>query len=263
MVPPAIQGGEAVGPTSRKKEDETLLEREMTAHEIEDSARVFGQAARRAREAGFDAVQLHACHGDTLSKFISPLLNRRSDEYGGSPENRAKYLIEVTHAIKDSAGEDYPVLVKMNISDFRPGGMTIDDSAAIAKVICANGVDSIEPSGGGPGSSYTARGPVDKKLWHEGYFVDYAARLKREVDAPIIAVGGFRSIEQAEKVIQQGKADLISMCRPFIREPDLIKRWMEGDTRPSECTSCDGCIARYRNLKPICCVQLEETHQEL
>lgn len=263
MVPPAMMGGEVVGPSPQKSEQESPDVRPMTVQEIEAAAMAMGEAGRRAREAGFDGVQLHVCHGDTLSKFISPMFNRRSDRYGGTPDNRARFLSETVRTIKEAAGEDYSVLVKMNASDFYPGGMTIDDSAAIARIICRNGVSAIEPSGGGPGANYTARGPVDKNLWHEGYFVDFAARIKRKVDAPVLAVGGFRSIQQAEKVIQEGKADLISLCRPFIREPDLIKRWMEGDTRPSDCTSCDGCIARYRSMKPICCVQLETPHQEL
>lgn len=263
MVPPAVMGGEPVGPSPQTGEGGSPVERELTVKEIEASVRAFGEAGRRAREAGLDGVQFHVCHGDTLSKFISPLFNRRDDEYGGTPGKRARFLMEAVRAIKDAAGDDYPVLVKMNSSDFRPDGMTIADLVAIAQVICANGVSAIEPSGGGQGADYTARGPVEKKLWQEGYFVDYAARIKGAVEAPVLAVGGFRSIQQAEKVIKEEKADLISMSRPFIREPDLIKRWMEGDTTPSQCISCDGCLTRYRNFKPICCVQLEKLHQDL
>jgi 2,4-dienoyl-CoA reductase-like NADH-dependent reductase (Old Yellow Enzyme family) len=101
MVPPAVIGEEAVGPSDLKEEAGLPSYRGMTLQEMEDSAGAFGEAARRAREAGFDAVQLHVCHGDTLSRFISPFFNRRTDDYGGSPENRARYLIDVTEAIKD------------------------------------------------------------------------------------------------------------------------------------------------------------------
>lgn len=263
MVPPAVVGSKAVGPSTLSEEVGLPAVREMTVGEIESSVETFGEAGRRAREAGFDGVQLHICHGDTFSRFISPMFNRRDDRYGGSHENRARFIVESVQAIKSAAGEDYPVLVKMNISDFCTGGMTIDDSEAIAEIICNNGVSAVEPSGGGPGSSYTAGGPVDKKLWHEGYFVDYAARIKQATGAPVIIVGGFRSFDQVEKVIADGKGDLIAMSRPFIREPGLIKRWMAGDTRPSDCTSCSGCLARYRNYDPILCVLLQSTHQDL
>ncbi len=205
--------------------------------------------------AGCDGVQLHCCHNDVLSRMISPLFNRREDKYGGPPENRARLVIELVRELKEGAGKDFPVMIKMNASDFREDGMTVDQAAEIASILTAGGICAIEPSSGGAGASFTPSGPIKKEEWHEGFLVDYAARIKEAVNVPIMVVGGMRELPMMEFVVNSGKGDLISMCRPFIREPGLISRWAAGDTAPSTCISCDGCLKATTRREKLRCVQ--------
>jgi 2,4-dienoyl-CoA reductase-like NADH-dependent reductase (Old Yellow Enzyme family) len=146
------------------------------------------------------------------------------------------------------------VFVKMNVADFSQGGMTIEDAVDVAKVMAQNGICAIETSGGSSGVDMTPLGHSDNSKWTEGYFLDYAAAIKAEVTVPIILVGGLRDINMMEDVIAQGKADLIAMSRPFIIEPQLVKRWMEGDREPSHCISCDGCMDLYMKGEIVECI---------
>jgi 2,4-dienoyl-CoA reductase-like NADH-dependent reductase (Old Yellow Enzyme family) len=235
--------------------DVHLVPEPLDEKDISEMREAYRKAGRVLKAAGCDGVQLHCCHNDVLSRMISPFFNRRTDKYGGSPENRARLVLELVQELKDGAGEDFPVMIKMNASDFREGGMTVEDAAEIASILAEGGICAIEPSCGGAGASYTPSGPVDKKKWHEGYLIEYAARIKEAVNVPIMVVGGLRRLEMMEEIITSGKGDLISMCRPFIREPDLILRWQSGDTSPSRCISCDGCLKETIKGRRVRCVQ--------
>jgi 2,4-dienoyl-CoA reductase-like NADH-dependent reductase (Old Yellow Enzyme family) len=186
--------------------------------------------------------------------MISPFFNQRKDQYGGPAENRARLVLELVRELKEGAGEDFPVMIKMNVSDFRDGGMTVDDAAEIAGLLAEGGICSIEPSCGGAGASYTPSGPIAKAEWHEGYLIEHAAHIKNSVPVPIMVVGGMRDLNMVEEVVMSGKGDLISMCRPFIREPNLINRWLSGDTSPSQCDSCDGCLRAAEKREKLRCV---------
>ena len=259
LAPPFCFNGEPIAPSPHSPgEPEDAMPREVTREEMEQIIATYGATARRAREAGFNAVQIHGAHGYTLAKFISPFFNRRTDKYGGSAENRARFLVEIMKAMKDNAGEDYPVFVKMNCADFQENGMTIKDSAPIAEVLDQEGIDAIEPSGGSVGGNHNSRGAIDKKKYTENFYMSFAEEIKRRVKAPVMMVGGLRRFEVVESVIKEGRADLISLSRPFMREPDIINRWMRGDRSPSACISCNGCSGLLMKGKPVRCVQRDK-----
>jgi 2,4-dienoyl-CoA reductase-like NADH-dependent reductase (Old Yellow Enzyme family) len=229
--------------------------REMTHRDIREVVEAFGAAALRGREAGFDGVQIHAAHGYLLSQFLSPLLNHRSDEYGGPIGNRARLLLEVLQAIRGAVGTDYPVLVKLNSGDFVDGGLVVEDAAQVARMLEDEGIDAIEVSGGLPISRDS--GSIRKGITsedREAYFQDEARAFKEKVSVPLILVGGIRSFQVAERLVKDGVADYISMSRPFIREPDLINRWKAGDLRKSTCISESSCLFAAREGQGIYCV---------
>jgi 2,4-dienoyl-CoA reductase-like NADH-dependent reductase (Old Yellow Enzyme family) len=216
--------------------------KEMSKEEIKELVQAFADAALRVKKAGFDGVQIHAAHGFLLSMFLNPYYNKRTDEYGGSIKNRAKIVLESYQAVRQAVGEDFPVLVKVNCEDFMDDGLTAEDSLYVCKVLSEKGIDAIEVSGG----SYSSReneGPirtVDKQE-KESYFKDYAARIAEEVKVPVSLVGGNRSIDNMDKILNNTKIEYFSMARPFICEPDLINRWQAGNTEQAKCISHDTC----------------------
>jgi len=236
--------------------------REMTHQDIRELINAFGAAAMRAREAGFDGVQIHAAHGYLLSQFLSPKLNRRSDEYGGAIGNRARVLLEVFRAIRGAVGRDYPVLVKLNSQDFVDGGLTLEDSVQVGLMLEDEGIDAVELSGGlliSKESGSIRKGIISED--REAYFKDEARAFKEKLSVPLILVGGIRSFQVAERLVKDGVADYLSMSRPFIREPDLINRWRAGDLRKSTCISENSCLTAAMGGEGIYCVT-EKNRQE-
>lgn len=245
----ADKGVEALAPS--KVDGWQSPHRALTVEEIEGIIADFVAAARRAVGAGFDAVQLHGAHGYLMSQFLSPIFNRRTDQWGGSAENRRRFHLRVVEGIRREVGENYPLLIKYGVMDDPEGGLTLDEGLETAQRIVAAGVDAIEVSSGVGTSTRTLK----KGDPERAYFRDRAAAVKRAVRVPIIAVAGIRSLDLAEDIIRSGDADLVSMCRPLIREPGLPSRWESGDTRPSTCISCNGCLAMARRTVPLRCVQ--------
>lgn len=243
-APSALTGHEALGASSSNT-DKIPKCREMTLQEIGQVIAAFGKAAGRAKKAGFDGVQLHAAHGYLLNQFLSPFFNKRTDSYGGSIENRARILVEALLAAKNEAGADFPVLVKINSEDFIDGGFTQDDMLQVCAMLEKAGVDAIEMSGGtiyASGAFSSCRAGALDTPEKEVYYKDAAARYKEKIRVPLLLVGGIRSLEVSGKVVSDGVADYVSLCRPLIREPNLIKRWKDGDTKPATCVYCSGCF---------------------
>jgi len=231
--------------------------REIMDDEIARTISEFAAAAVRAKEAGFDGVQLHAAHGFLLSQFLSPYFNQRQDHYGGSVENRARLLLEVLAAIREAVGADYPVLVKINAEDFIDGGFIVDDMVETSRFLEHAGVDAIEISGGtvAEASRYSAcRTEEDPLSDDEVYYRQAARRYKDAVGVPLILVGGIRSFDVAERIIDEGLADAVSLCRPLICEPHLVARWQSGDRSPARCTSCNACFEPATAGEGIRCV---------
>jgi 2,4-dienoyl-CoA reductase-like NADH-dependent reductase (Old Yellow Enzyme family) len=229
-----------------------VMPRELAAEEIGTLIADFISAGARAKKAGFDGVQLHAAHGYLLSSVLSPHTNRRQDEWGGTVENRARVLVEVLRGVKSACGRDFPVIVKLNSTDFLEGGLVIEDVLRVARIIEGEGIDGIEVSGGmaeaGRGSVWAGLRDEDE----EGYFVENAARIKQAVHVPVFGLGGIRTLAAAERIVREGRADLVSLSRPLIRDPFLVKHFREGLAAKSECISCNTCF----NPRGIRCAEL-------
>ncbi|MBJ6798796.1 NADH:flavin oxidoreductase [Geomonas propionica] len=255
-APSAITGHEPLGPSANDTDNFPKC-REMTLQEIDEVVDAFGKAAGRAQKAGFDGVQLHGAHGYLLTQFLSPFFNKRTDNYGGSIENRARVLVRAIQAVRNEVGEKFPVLVKINSEDFVEGGFTQDEMLQVCSMLEDAGVDAIEMSGGtvyASGAFSCCRvGALDTPE-KEVYYKDAATRYKEKISVPLVLVGGNRSLEASEKVVSVGLTDYVSFCRPLIRESDLIKRWKEGDTAPAACIYCNGCFAPGLKGQGVQCI---------
>ncbi len=233
--------------------------REMSAADIRDTTAAFGQAAARARAAGFDGVQVHSAHGYLLSQFLSPFFNHRNDDYGGELKNRVRIHLEIVESIRAQVGKNYPALIKMNAGDFIDGGLELDDAVNAGRMLAAGGIDAIEVSGG-TALSGRRKSPIRmgiRKEADEAYFRDAARAMKTAVDIPVMLVGGIRSIDVAERIVGDNYADFISMSRPFIREPGLVQRWQSGDRTPAACRSDNLCFGPAREGRGLYCVTAE------
>jgi 2,4-dienoyl-CoA reductase-like NADH-dependent reductase (Old Yellow Enzyme family) len=233
--------------------------RELAVSDIGELVQSFEDAAKRAHRAGFDGVQIHAAHGYLFSEFLSPAFNHRTDAYGGPIQNRARALIEVVQRVRKATGADYPILVKMNCQDFLDNGLTLEDSLATARMLTKAGLDAIELSGGMRASGKFMPGRVgintpDK----EAYFQKEASAFKSGIDVPLILVGGIRSFEVAERLLKEDVADFISLSRPLIREPGLIRRWKSGDCRRAACESDNLCFGPILKGEGVYCVPAQQ-----
>ncbi len=219
--------------------DGTVQDSDINSHTLEDiqrDIRLYGEAARRAKQAGYDGVQFHGAHGSYLGKWSNPLHNHRTDAYGGSAENRGRLLLEVYQAMRQAAGEDFLISAKLNSRDLTEGGITQEDGLVICKMLSDAGMDVIEVSG-----NPSALGAIKVGI-NEAYHLDFAIRLKEMIDTPVILVGGHRSIESMEQILNTTSIEYLAISRPLLREPDLIKRWENGDRAPSRCISCNVCL---------------------
>jgi 2,4-dienoyl-CoA reductase-like NADH-dependent reductase (Old Yellow Enzyme family) len=228
---------------------------ELTKGQIEALVTAFAAGARRAKDWGFDAVQLHGAHGYLINQFLSPLTNRRTDGYGGPVENRCRFLREVYQAVRAAVREDYPVLIKLNAADNLEGGLEIEDALAAARMLDSLGIDAIEVSAGTPASG--DRSPARVKInapAKEAYHLALAGRIKAAVGCPVMVVGGFRSYEVAEQAVAENGLDYVALSRPLIREPDLPTRWQAGRRDPARCISCNGCFKPGREEGGIYCI---------
>ena len=232
--------------------------REMTDEDIEGIIDDFAAAAARGREAGFDAVQLHGAHGYLMSQFLSPLFNQRTDRWGGSPENCRRFHTEVIHRVRQAIGSDFPFFIKFGVMDDRESGLSLEDGVEAARQMVAAGIDAIEVSAGvGQGAYLNQKGEPMATPFRER-----AATVKRAVTVPVVLVGGIRSLETAQDIVASGDADMVSMCRPFIREPHLITRWQRGEITPAACITCNKCMAIVRRGEPLECGEEQRLSEE-
>ncbi|MGO8684608.1 MAG: NADH:flavin oxidoreductase [Thermoleophilia bacterium] len=215
--------------------------RALTKTQIAGVVGDYARATSRAREAGFDAVQIHAAHGYLIDQFLSPARNRREDAYGGSLQRRARLLYEVYEAVRGAAGSGFPVFIKMSAHDGWPGGVQPDEAAQVAAELDRLGIDAIEVSAGTPegarrdGWDHIMPSPIP-----EGRFFAYALSIKQKVCCPVISVEGWRDPLKIAMALE--RIDAVSLCRPFICEPHLTARWRGGDLTPAKCISCNKCL---------------------
>jgi 2,4-dienoyl-CoA reductase-like NADH-dependent reductase (Old Yellow Enzyme family) len=217
----------------------TITPKAFSTDQVKALVTEFADAAERAQKAGFDGVQIHGAHGYLFNRWMSPIFNKRTDEYGGSIEANTKVIVETLQEIKKRCGSDFPVWIKLNSSDFQgEEGVTEEIFLATSKLLAESGIDAIEVSGG---TQYGEHTPARSKKF-AAYHLGAAERLKKQVDTSVILVGGIRSIDKADEIFYTTKIDAISISRPLIREPGLVKRWTEGDRRDAECVACNGCF---------------------
>jgi len=255
--------------------------REMTVGEIRQTIDAFGEAASRARKAGFDGVMIHATHGYLVAQFLSPHTNRRIDEWGGNTENRMRFLAEVYKTIRQAVGNDYPVLTKLSVEEGLPNGIHIEEATKYAKRLSELGIDAIELSGGTVvdtvflmsrgnipidvltmGKDETVKPLIEEALfsikdavkYEEAYWLGAADEIKGVIGrTPLILVGGMKYPQTMEKIVKEGKADLISLCRSLIKEPDFPNEILAGRKSPSTCAFCNLCLAAVILMKPVGC----------
>jgi 2,4-dienoyl-CoA reductase-like NADH-dependent reductase (Old Yellow Enzyme family) len=218
--------------------------REMTTADIETLIHSYAQAAWRAKAAGFDGVQIHSAHGYLISQFNSPFTNRRTDEWGGSLENRTRFLREVCRAVRQQVGPDYPMLVKFGMMDGIDGGLSLDEGAQIMGMMAEMGIDGIEISAGIGGKRAVAVKKGIRSADDEGYFAPWASQARQATELPLMLVGGFRSKSVMEAALAEGHADFISLCRPLINDPALPNKFKNGELEKSGCISSNNCWAK-------------------
>jgi 2,4-dienoyl-CoA reductase-like NADH-dependent reductase (Old Yellow Enzyme family) len=239
--------------------------RALTEGEIREIVGAFGDAAKRAVEAGIDAVQLHAAHGYLPSQFLSPHTNRRRDDWGGDLGGRLRFHREIAADIKKKAGPDIPLLVKLGVRDEGPNGLRLEEGVEAARKLAEWGYDGIEVSQGlrGKGYAETEFRMQIKRTDQEGYFGEWTRAVKDVVSVPTMVVGGLRSFERMEEIVESGGSDFVSMSRPLIREPGLVKAWQEGGRDRAKCISCNQCLEAIRAGESLHCVQEREKGEEI
>ncbi len=275
---------EAVAPSAIKYPLFGRTARELTEPEIDEIIQSFVAATVRAQKAGFAGVQIHAASGWLLSSFLSPAMNRRTDRWGGTTENRFRIMAEIIDRARDSVGS-YPILVKFSAYDFDKGGIRIEEGIRIAELLQKSGYDAIETTCGGSADGMTgvraAHLPIEAYLnlipWFKAmppvkkimfrlmapfvikqhaplfnYNVDAAAEIRKRVDVPVIAVGGIHRLKDIESIISEKKADYVALSRPFIIEPDIVNKFRSGAQAESRCINCGFCLIGSVS-KPVRC----------
>ena len=232
--PPFAEG--ALGPSDGMSPDGERPVRAMTKDDMDLLAADFAAAARRAQQAGFDGVEIHAAHGYLLSQFLNPLWNRREDEFGGPIEARMRFPLQVTAAVRSAVGPGFPLLVKINSSDGVEGGMTEDESLVVSQAL-AQMVDAIEVSGTTYGKVKIA-GPEG----HRCLYARYAARLAELLDIPVILTGGNRLVSELQGLLDTTDIAGFGLARPLVCEPDLPRIWQRDPAYWPRCVSCSRCF---------------------
>lgn len=245
---PDLSGHEVVGPSTMVNPANNLKVRELSSDEIYEHVEDFIQAGRRAAEAGFDAVQVHAAHGWFVSMFLSPVTNFRQDEWGGTPEKRANFVTRIIRGIREITGPNFPILIKLGLKDYHSKGKTVDEGIASALVCIQAGLDAVEISEG-----------IEQEPFHHirpnainPYYLEECRKARRAIAKPLILVGGMRELADIRDFIDGGLADAVSMCRPFIMDQHLVQKFRLGLISKSDCISCNQCIQEMHNQNLHC-----------
>jgi 2,4-dienoyl-CoA reductase-like NADH-dependent reductase (Old Yellow Enzyme family) len=253
--------------------------RTVNRHEIKEIVKEFGRAVQIVQESGFDVVEIHAGHGYLISQFLSPSTNRRKDEYGGSFENRCRFMVEVTREVLDKAGADTGVIVKMNLRDGFKGGMELDESVMVAQVLENEGVNGLVLSGGfvSKAPMYVMRGKMPVNVmahymknplmrvgvacfgrflmkpvpFRDAYFLEDAMAVRSGVKLPLILVGGLNSRKTIEEVLDKG-FDFVQVARALIHDPGFIGKMKSGEVTGSGCNCANYCIAKMYSGEMAC-----------
>ena len=249
-----ISGHGILAPSSIPVKGTVEIPKEMSIEEIQEIIHAFGTAALRAKMAGFDAVELHGTHGYLLNEFLSPYTNKRKDAYGGSPENRLRFPIEVIQEVRSRVGETYPLIFRLCANEYLEDeeGITLDLAKKIAPRLVEAGIDILHITGG----MYETRDHIVQPLYYDqGYHVYLAEGIKQVVGStPVITAGSITDPHMADKVVEEGKADLVAMGRGLIADSMLLKKAKKGGMREiRRCIRCNECVGRLRSGRRISC----------
>lgn len=236
------------GASSIENERTKITPTQISKQEIKELEKAYIDAALRVKEAGFDGVEIHSAHGYFLSQILSPYYNQRTDEYGGSTENRGRMIIDIVKGIRAVVGPDFPILMKLNSEDFMGDkGLTSDESIALSIILEEAGLDGIEVSGGNESSLDVLNnnlGPARRKVLSkdkEAYFLEHGKKLSKAVKIPVILTGGLRSYDLMDEILDTTDIKYFGIGRPLICEPDLINTWESGNIKKARCVSCNKC----------------------
>ncbi len=289
MAKASLAGSRPMAPTSRINLYGPTFPRAMNRNDIQNVVRSFGNAVHLARESGFDAVEVHAGHGYLISQFLSPYTNRRKDEFGGSLDNRARFMRLVTEEVKKAAGNDITVLVKMNMRDGFPGGMEIDESLEVARMLERAGADALVLSGGFVSKTpmYILHGVMPVRIlahymenrllkifvrlfgnqlikaepFKEAYFLEDALKFREQLKLPLVYVGGLISQEKINEVLDKG-FEMVAMARALIKDPAFVNKLLHQELSRSACDTCNYCIA-VMYTHEVSCIQNEVQDPEI
>jgi dimethylglycine catabolism A len=231
--------------------DETIVPKEMSVQDIEATIAGFAAAAARAEEAGFDCVEIHAAHGYLISQFVTPFENRRTDAYGGSLANRARFGLEVLRAVK--AAVRIPVIYRVSVEDFFPQGSPFAEGRQVAVWAAQAGADALHIAAGHYRSLPSAARMIPPMIYPDATFLAYAAEIKKNVAVPVIAVGRLGDPDVATEAVASGKADFVALGRTLIAEPDWVAKLSRGEPA-RRCLACNTCINEMRGGSQLRCV---------
>ncbi len=219
-----------------------VVGKEMTKEDIQYIVNAFGDSAKRAKEANFDGIEIHGAHTYLINQFLSPYYNKRTDEYGGCLRNRIRFLEEIYANCRQKVGDDFTIMVKLTCIDFLDGGLELEETIEICKYMETLGVDAIELTGNVHGKANTMIGKEFNGyvIQKEGFFIEFVKALKKHISLPIIAVGGFRSLEAVDIYHDEG-VDFFALSRPLLAQPNLISLWENNESIKAKCISCSKC----------------------
>jgi 2,4-dienoyl-CoA reductase-like NADH-dependent reductase (Old Yellow Enzyme family) len=233
-----VTGFQPVAPSPAVNPQSGVEAREISGDEVHELIELFGEAARRAAEARFDAIQIHGAHSHLIGEFLSPAINRREDEWGGSPEKRSSFVRRIYSRMRKAVGSDYPILIKLGVVDYHAEGKSLSEGIDTARALEADGIDAIEVS---EGFELEPAHHIRRDATSP-YYLEEGRRARQALSLPLVLVGGMRALGDMQAVLDEGIADAISMCRPFIMDPHIARNLREGQSDTSECNSCNGCL---------------------
>src|SRR4030043_1967701 len=257
----SMTGSPIVAPSAIPCPVRKEMPEELSQEEIQKIVDAFRDAARRVKEAGADGGEIHMAHGYLLNQFLPPFSNQRTDEYGGDPERRMRMALEVLRTVRNRVGSDFLVLCRLSADEYVEGGLKLDDSKEIAKALERNGADALHVS-----ACVAASGDLNQPSYYadEGFFAHLAQGIKSVVSIPVIAVGRIRTPELANQILEEKKADLISMGRAFIADPTFPVKALKGKIEEIiPCISCNRCILSIRKGALQCAVNPETGREEM
>lgn len=251
-----ITGRTPLAPSPIPLTSGSIVPETTTLEEIEEILSRFGRAAKRAKEAGFDAVEIHGGHGYLIHQFLSPRTNKREDAYGGSSENRLRFAHEILERVRKEVGDPFPVLFRLSANEFIEGGYTLEEVLDWSRELERNGVSAIHVSGGTNESLACSVHVIPPMALPAAYHVPLASAVKKAVRIPVIAVGRLHTPKLAEKVLSEGDADLIATGRAFLTDPHWPAKAARGEEdRIRQCVSCNYCIWTLFQQKDLTCFQ--------